>query len=399
MFRARSMDCVRSKPGFLFVSLATWLAACSGASDNGFFQNAGGSGGPDSGNGGATSSNGGALSLGGAATGGALNPSGGALTGGASTSEEGGVGVGGDASSGGAATFGGAAALGGASFGGALPGNGGANDALGGAPAAGASSGGSAQGGIVNSGGAEAGGNAGGASAQGGITSGGTSGGTSAGGTASGGAENGGINAGGASGGIGGTIGAGAGGGSGTGGGATCQKGTEICDGVDNDCNDQIDEKACPAKCTGFVAAGRRYMACATSVIQSSAASTCEKQGMRLAWIDSADKASALLTALQELGSQGPGSGFTELYMGATDAEQEGHWHWIGGSNFWLGNAGGSPVDGAFANWSKNRPNNYPPVPGENCAVTIVDYPSDGDPGQWNDVPCAELHGVLCELP
>lgn len=115
---------------------------------------------------------------------------------------------------------------------------------------------------------------------------------------------------------------------------------------------------------------------------------------MRLAWLDSADKVNAVLTQLQGLSSD-----FAEVYIGASDAEEEGHWHWIGGTQFWLGNASGHAVDGAYSNWSNNRPNNFPAVPGENCAVSIVDFPSDGDPGEWNDVTCSELHGVLCEVP
>lgn len=169
----------------------------------------------------------------------------------------------------------------------------------------------------------------------------------------------------------------------------------EICDGIDNNCNGQIDENACSPKCTGFVVSGKGYMACQTSGVQSQAVAQCQAQGMRLVWIESAEQNSALLAALKQLGF-GPGYDQSSIFIGASDAEQENHWHWLGGSDFWLGDSIGAPVGGAYVNWAIARPNGGMM---ENCAVMILNVPTEGMPGTWNDAPCTEMHGALCESP
>ena len=301
-----------------------------------------------------------------ASSGGAPSPAGGASAG--SPSSEGGT----ESTMGGADSGGDSALGGGASVSGGMNGNGGVS---------------------ANGGAAEGGNDVGGSGATGGTASAGGSNGAggdvgSGGGVAGGGGANGG------------SSGAASGGASSeVAGGSGCQKSPEICDGVDNDCNSQIDDNACPAKCTGFVAAGRSFMACATATTEVEAAAMCATHGMRLAWLDSADKVSGVLTSLQAVNHRSSTPVFDEVYFGATDAEQEGHWHWILGADFWLGNGSGSPVNGAFSNWASNRPNNYPKTPGENCAVSVVDFPSDGNPGQWNDVTCTQPHAALCEVP
>lgn len=116
---------------------------------------------------------------------------------------------------------------------------------------------------------------------------------------------------------------------------------------------------------------------------------------MRLVWITSAQQNSALLAALGRL-EPIPGPEQSAIFIGASDAEQEAHWHWIGGANFWLGDSVGAPVNDAYVNWAADRPN---AGMRENCAVLLLNVPSDGLPGQWNDAPCNELHGALCEKP
>lgn len=290
-------------------------------------------------------------------------------------------------------------------FGGGASGAGGGASGAGGAAAQGGlggtvgSGGGSALGGTAGVGGAPAQGGAnptGGSNTSGGkVSSGGAaSGGVASGGVASGGAASGGA----ASGGVGGVGGAGAsagvGGGQGEGGAGGCDSAdTEVCDGVDNDCDGRIDDgDVCPDDCTGFVAHGGRYMACDTSTGQAKASTLCEEQGMRLAWLDSAAENSAVTAAILELSGSAP----ELLFIGASDAEEEGSWHWIDGSPFWEGEADGAAVDGAFANWSEGRPNDSGT---QDCAALIVDHPVDGEPGQWNDTGCTSSRGALCEAP
>ncbi|HET9931330.1 MAG TPA: C-type lectin domain-containing protein [Polyangiaceae bacterium] len=407
MLGASSVDRVRFRlaTGLL---LTAWLAACSGTAKNDLFQSPISNAGNESQAGGASSASGGAqpaASGGSTASGGELGNAGAGAEAFGGDENAGGtapLGFGGETSFGGMAVD----SAGGASAG-ALNQGGTVNEAGASASGGGATTGGTDSGGVAN-GGATAGG---GSSATGGISGdGNANGGASGGGNTNGGGLGDGGNS--ASGGSGASGGGGSenggvpnGGGANGGassertGGSSCQRSTEICDGVDNDCNSQIDENACPPKCTGFVAAGRHFMACSVVVAQADAASLCATHGMRLAWLDSLDKVNAVLASLQEQNHRGMTPVFDEVYIGATDAEQEGHWHWAGGADFWLGNGSGSAVNGAFSNWSSGRPNNFPKMPGENCAVSVIEFPSDGNPGQWNDVTCTEPHGALCEVP
>ncbi len=139
-------------------------------------------------------------------------------------------------------------------------------------------------------------------------------------------------------------------------------------------------------------------MVCDVAQSEATAAATCDAAGLRLAWIESAEETTSLVDVLSNLAKMGPGAGsnLQQIFIGATDVGQSGHWHWIDGADFWLGGATGMAVGGAYANWSIGRPNSNS-LRVEECAVMVVDYPSNGRPGQWNDVPCSETHGVLCE--
>lgn len=168
---------------------------------------------------------------------------------------------------------------------------------------------------------------------------------------------------------------------------------TEICDGRDNNCDGSIDEGACPSACSGFVVDGQGYMACKSSIVQSKAAELCEGQGMRLVWIESPEQDAALLAALMQLDAS-LGVAQDSFYIGAIDSPQEGRWHWINGPEFWSGGLRGMPLGNAYVHWAAGRPNGGA---SENCSVMLLDAPDKGLPGEWNDSPCSELHGALCQ--
>jgi hypothetical protein len=176
----------------------------------------------------------------------------------------------------------------------------------------------------------------------------------------------------------------------------------ERCDGIDNDCNSKVDELgACPSKCTGFTLGGHSYMVCNVEVNANKASSVCEEQGMRLAWIESAEENAGLLKFISSLDSSGRGGGILEVTIGASDSAKEGQWRWVeNGPAFWEGGAKGSAVGGAYVNWGQGRPNDSAlGLSGEDCAVLVIDQPDDGQPGQWNDVACNDAYGLLCEAP
>jgi len=104
------------------------------------------------------------------------------------------------------------------------------------------------------------------------------------------------------------------------------------------------------------------------------------------------------------------------IWLGAQDVNEEGNWEWIGGPEkgvvLWQGpRAGwlgwlwswlhaGQKVEGQYANWIKNEPNNANGEPfQEDCAILEV-KPTD-DKGRWVDVTCfpvtENLHALVVE--
>jgi hypothetical protein len=206
----------------------------------------------------------------------------------------------------------------------------------------------------------------------------------------------------GASPGSGGGVGGGAGrsGSAGAGGGVGCIPSTEVCDGLDNNCNGSKDESpACPTGCTGFALAGHGYMYCSTLGNVASAKLRCDQQGMHLAWIESAVENAALSSAVVAVANR-PYNGGNQAgpFIGGTDAATEGTWLWGNGTSFWVGGLKGGPVGSAYSNWAHDEPNDNAPD-GEDCIELLLENGTIGLQGQWNDVPCSSnpIYETLCE--
>jgi hypothetical protein len=136
----------------------------------------------------------------------------------------------------------------------------------------------------------------------------------------------------------------------------------EVCDGVDNDCDGGVDNAA---ECWGCTSTGD-YLVCTTATSWDEAEAACEAFGRTLAVIGDAPENTRV-------------SGYhaAALWIGYTDAGEEGAWAWADGSA------------AAFTQWYSGEPNNSGE---EDCAATNF-----GAVGYWNDYPCSYALAFVCE--
>jgi hypothetical protein len=168
-----------------------------------------------------------------------------------------------------------------------------------------------------------------------------------------------------------------------------CVSQPELCNGQDDDCDAEVDEGGCAAGCLGFVldAANHGYMFCGGRGRRTQwayAKQACADEGLRLAWIETAQENAALRTQLDLLTMD------TAVFIGATDAVVENEWQWDTGASFWIGEADGNPVANAFSAWGYGLPNSDGM---EDCGSF---NPNDGT---WNDQSCYENYAYVCEQP
>lgn len=345
---------------------------------------------------------------GGSSTGGSSGASAGTTaSGGTGGGETGGTSSGGSSSGGsssGGTTASGGTPGGGSGGDGAVAGTGGSDPSTGGTGGtdATAGEGGMGEGGMSGTGGSTGGagtGGVGGTSATGGDA--GTSG-TSAGGTA-------------------GTAGDGAGGMSGTAGtssggtgGASCTPATEICDGIDNDCDkDEDEDGACPSGCHGRIFEGETYLLCTSDseLSWAEARDLCmeaddgsgntEVAGpMTLVEVDSPEENAFLVGWIKE-------EGITDgVWHGANDRDDEGEWVWDRGDEepvrFYTVTATmRMPVNGAYHDWPPMEPT-YNGTTGASVGDCGT-FDADRD-FRWDDRACTQsayqLSAFICgEIP
>ncbi len=202
-----------------------------------------------------------------------------------------------------------------------------------------------------------------------------------------------------ATGGSGGTTTEGSGSTGGTGG---CSVTEERCDGADNDCDDEVDEgDVCPDGCFAEQLEGRAYLFCdrpsgAMSNTRRSrdwqqAMQFCLNRDQVLAVVESEDENAFIYRALNSL------SGSGDVWMGATDQEDEELWSWAVSLDpeswvpFYDADSE-EPIDDAFNDWREGEPND---MGGEDCGIF-----EDMGSGEWlwDDRACdTEFDRLVCE--
>ena len=159
-------------------------------------------------------------------------------------------------------------------------------------------------------------------------------------------------------------------------GGASCEPTTEICDGLDNDCDDTPDQGAtCPANCVADNTGDHIWVFCSQLLTQPAARAVCMSIGLDLVTIESS---SDNLYVEQ--------SGITlPVWLGATDSGAEGIWLWPNGDQFWEGTDTGTAIGGRYSDWAAGEPN---ASAGANCATLTS--------GGWRDGSCTVTNRFVC---
>ncbi|MFN0246291.1 MAG: CotH kinase family protein [Kofleriaceae bacterium] len=145
---------------------------------------------------------------------------------------------------------------------------------------------------------------------------------------------------------------------------------TEVCDGVDNDCDRLADNAACG--CQTIDAAGLPLAACNLPMPYLEAQEICKARGQTLAWFDNEAQARAAHTAVRTLRKD-------KWWLGLDDRVVEGTFRRLGHPD----------EQPAFVFWDRGEPDNA----GCNQDCAVID---DADDARWTDTHCLEHRPFLC---
>jgi len=150
----------------------------------------------------------------------------------------------------------------------------------------------------------------------------------------------------------------------------------EECDGKDNDC-DGLQDEASPANgschgCELVEYGGHGYAICTGGRTWDAAQDGCQDDFLAdLVRVDD-NAENAAIVAFASAASA------TDYWIGATDLAEEGTFRW----------ADNSLVD--WADWDSDQPDDYQ---GEDCVEMRQSFAY-----RWNDFPCDDISGWICEL-
>lgn len=158
--------------------------------------------------------------------------------------------------------------------------------------------------------------------------------------------------------------------------------GTEVCDGLDNDCSSATTEM-CSSGCVVRVRPedGRRYLFCAVASSHAAATVRCTTEQFRTARVDDQAENTYLRTTTTSA------IGNVNVWLGGTDGPVENEWRWHDGAQFWQGRSNGVAVGGLYENWDSGEPNDDD---GEDCVELRTS-------SLWNDLECGDARPFICE--